>query len=203
MPAVWLAWSMLLFVVAILSFVWRTGSVNDPEERSGLSPAGALGPRIAITSLFGLGMVYFVMIVRTLQSYSGPKLRGSFWGSGSNVGSVPPGGGGSGVGRDRSRDGETRRGRERERRTRGGRNNREREPQRERETHRDEENNRQRDESEGGKERAPSGLRKVWTGRSGSSNEAGDGHRPSDEITGEPEKEEGEPSEKVAVSDGG
>lgn len=63
---------MVFFIVSILSFVWRTGSVLDPEERPPLSAREALAPRIIITSLFCIGMVYFVMIVRTLKGYGGP-----------------------------------------------------------------------------------------------------------------------------------
>ncbi|KAF8890400.1 hypothetical protein BD779DRAFT_1671352 [Infundibulicybe gibba] len=68
MPAVWLVWSMVLFVVSILSFVWRTGSASDPSHVP-LEGHAALGPRIAITGVFALGMVYFFMIVRTLKRY--------------------------------------------------------------------------------------------------------------------------------------
>ncbi|KAG6854026.1 hypothetical protein C0991_011231 [Blastosporella zonata] len=69
MPAVWMSWSMVLFIVAILSFVWRTGSVNDPQDRPPLSSQGALATRLTVTSVFALGMVYFILIVRTLRSY--------------------------------------------------------------------------------------------------------------------------------------
>ncbi|KAJ3560866.1 hypothetical protein NP233_g10554 [Leucocoprinus birnbaumii] len=70
MPAVWLAWSMVIFMVAILSFVWRTGSEADPPNgRPPLSTTAALGPRIAITFLSFIGLVYLVLIVRTLKSY--------------------------------------------------------------------------------------------------------------------------------------
>lgn len=178
MPAVWLAWSMLLFVVTILSFVWRTGSVNDPDPWPGLSPAGALGPRIAVSAVFMMGLGYFVLIVRTLQSYSGPRFRGSYRGPGSagGMGSPVPGGGnttgagtaGSSSGRG---DGE-RRGRERERGTKGRRSDREREKDRQRmrdlEQERNQEREREREyEGDGkkddyGKEKGPSGLRKGW-----------------------------------------
>ncbi|KAL0063491.1 hypothetical protein AAF712_009585 [Marasmius tenuissimus] len=69
MPAVWMSWSMIFFIVSILSFVWRTGAVDDPDEFEGLSPRAILGPRIAITAVFLLGLVYFFAILRTLQSY--------------------------------------------------------------------------------------------------------------------------------------
>ncbi|TFY76837.1 hypothetical protein EWM64_g7176 [Hericium alpestre] len=74
-PAVWLAWSMVAFVVSILSFVWRTGSTGDPssddpgENPRILSQRQALGPRVAITAVLALGLVYFAMIVMTFRSY--------------------------------------------------------------------------------------------------------------------------------------
>lgn len=63
--------SMLLFLASILSFVWFKGS-NDPSSRA---PAtAALGPRVAITGLFVVGMIYFAMIMKTLMRYG--KERG-------------------------------------------------------------------------------------------------------------------------------
>jgi len=50
---------MLLFISAILSFVWHTGSVLDPpSDRDPLDARAALGPRITITGVFVLGLVY-------------------------------------------------------------------------------------------------------------------------------------------------
>ncbi|KAG6877815.1 hypothetical protein C0993_003599 [Termitomyces sp. T159_Od127] len=69
MPAVWMSWAMVLFIASILSFVWRTGSVSDPDDRPPLSEHEALGARLAVTGVFALGMIYFVLIVRTLKSY--------------------------------------------------------------------------------------------------------------------------------------
>ncbi|KAG6910183.1 hypothetical protein DXG01_012632 [Tephrocybe rancida] len=69
MPAVWMSWAMVLFIASILSFVWRTGSVNDPNDRPPLSPQGALSTRLAVTGVFALGMIYFILIVKTLRSY--------------------------------------------------------------------------------------------------------------------------------------
>lgn len=60
---------MVFFIVSILSFVWRTGSVLDPSEPAPLGVHAIYGPRIVITLLFVIGMVYFVMIVKTLKSY--------------------------------------------------------------------------------------------------------------------------------------
>jgi nicotinamide riboside transporter PnuC len=64
--------SMILFLASILSFVWFKGSGNDPSSRA---PAtAALGPRVVITGLLVLGMVYFAMIMKTLMRYG--KERG-------------------------------------------------------------------------------------------------------------------------------
>jgi F0F1-type ATP synthase membrane subunit a len=61
-----------LFAACILSFVWRTGSSTSPPSTGtfeALSPRGAVGVRIAITSVFFLGMIYFVLIMKTLRKY--------------------------------------------------------------------------------------------------------------------------------------
>jgi hypothetical protein len=60
---------MILFLLAILSFVWRTGAASDPQDRSPLDDQSALGPRVAITSILLLGMIYLAMIVKTLRRY--------------------------------------------------------------------------------------------------------------------------------------
>ncbi|KAG2365291.1 hypothetical protein BDR07DRAFT_1329494 [Suillus spraguei] len=69
MPAVWLAWSMIFFVTAIMSFVWRTGSTTDNSSPAPLSPNAILGPRIAITCLLVVGLIDFMLIVKTLNNY--------------------------------------------------------------------------------------------------------------------------------------
>lgn len=60
---------MIFFVVAILAFVWRYGSSADPTSPVLLSPSAALGPRIAVSALFFLGLLYLVAIVKTLHNY--------------------------------------------------------------------------------------------------------------------------------------
>ncbi|KAG2153506.1 uncharacterized protein EDB93DRAFT_220268 [Suillus bovinus] len=69
MPAVWLAWAMCFFIVAILSFVWRSGSSSNNPSPAPLSPTAILGPRIAVTTLFIVGLIDFVLIVNTLHNY--------------------------------------------------------------------------------------------------------------------------------------
>ncbi|KAJ7605342.1 hypothetical protein FB45DRAFT_1144654 [Roridomyces roridus] len=74
MPTVWLAWAMILFFVCIMSFVWLTGSTNSPTDVV-LSPRAALGVRVALTAVFSLGLVYFVLIVETFHRYGDPLDR--------------------------------------------------------------------------------------------------------------------------------
>ena len=125
MPAVWLAWSMILFVVAILSYVWRTGASNDPDPRPPLSPRAAVGPRIAVTGVFAVGLVYLVLIVRTLKSYGGSRTRrvqgrDPLWRIGSGESGLTGHGVVIGAPSDRGADEEGRRGRQSERRSQRG-----------------------------------------------------------------------------------
>ncbi|KIY44695.1 hypothetical protein FISHEDRAFT_77314 [Fistulina hepatica ATCC 64428] len=69
MPAVWLSWSMIAFVVCIMSFVWRTGASNSPDDPILLSPSASLGPRITISAVLVLGLVYLALIIHSLRNY--------------------------------------------------------------------------------------------------------------------------------------
>ena len=61
--------SMLLFLASILSFIWLTGSGNDPSSRAPLSATAALGPQVAVMGVLVLGLVFLAMIVKTLMRY--------------------------------------------------------------------------------------------------------------------------------------
>ena len=69
---------MIAFIVLILSYVWRAGDTSDPEDGSWsrLTPTQALGPRLAITAFVALGLLNFLMILRTFKKYG--KSGGSF-----------------------------------------------------------------------------------------------------------------------------
>jgi hypothetical protein len=75
LPGVWLAWSVLAFVIAIMSFVWRTGARG--ESRLPLPRVAEYGPRVGITCQLFLGFVYIAFVIRTFRSYgeSGRKAR--------------------------------------------------------------------------------------------------------------------------------
>ncbi|KZV76569.1 hypothetical protein PENSPDRAFT_645993 [Peniophora sp. CONT] len=68
MPAVWLLWSLIAFMVAIMSYVWRTNSANSPDSRM-TSASAALGTRIAISCVLGIGLVYFLAMLNTFRRY--------------------------------------------------------------------------------------------------------------------------------------
>lgn len=77
-PVIWLAWSVIAFIISILSYVWRAGATNDPEGGNWprLTPTQALGPRLVITAFVALGLLNFLMILRTFKKYG--KISGSF-----------------------------------------------------------------------------------------------------------------------------
>lgn len=66
---------MLAFVVAIMSFVWRTGARGDSHPP--LSRVADYGPRVWITFQLFLGLVYMALVFRTFRSYGeiGRKAR--------------------------------------------------------------------------------------------------------------------------------
>ncbi|KAL1687330.1 hypothetical protein GGG16DRAFT_62473 [Schizophyllum commune] len=60
--------SIILFIVSIMSYVWRTGSVSDPDART-TSKEAALGTRIGITCILGLGVLYLAAMAKTFSRY--------------------------------------------------------------------------------------------------------------------------------------
>lgn len=62
---------MIAFIVSILSYVWRSGDTSDPENGGWprLTPTQALGPRLTITAFVTLGLLNFLMILRTFKKY--------------------------------------------------------------------------------------------------------------------------------------
>ncbi|KAF9044122.1 hypothetical protein BJ165DRAFT_181601 [Panaeolus papilionaceus] len=68
MPATWLAWSMVSYIVCVMSFVWRTGTLSD-TNREPFSDEAALVPRIVVTVVLSLGLIYFFLIALTLRRY--------------------------------------------------------------------------------------------------------------------------------------
>lgn len=56
-------------MVGILSFVWRTGTTASDHSQPIITAHDILGPRIAITAIFGLGLMYFIFIFTTFRRY--------------------------------------------------------------------------------------------------------------------------------------
>ncbi|KAL1745745.1 hypothetical protein HDZ31DRAFT_35698 [Schizophyllum fasciatum] len=68
MPAVWLSWSIVAFLVSIMAFVWRTGTADERMEPIETSEQ-VIPARALISAALGLGVVYFVLVVRTFMRY--------------------------------------------------------------------------------------------------------------------------------------
>jgi len=75
LPAVWLAWSMIAFFTAIMSFVWTSGSSSDNPQ----PPSARIEtiPRVIVSFIFVAGLVYFALVIRTFANYGGlrPQLE--------------------------------------------------------------------------------------------------------------------------------
>ncbi|RDB16432.1 hypothetical protein Hypma_002755 [Hypsizygus marmoreus] len=67
MPAIWLSWSLILYVIGIMSFIWRAGF--NGEAAANISPRAELGIRISISCILLLGLVYLALIIGTLKHY--------------------------------------------------------------------------------------------------------------------------------------
>ncbi|KAF8596100.1 hypothetical protein BDV93DRAFT_411825, partial [Ceratobasidium sp. AG-I] len=66
LPSAFLAWSVISFCVAILSFSWTSGTATPPAP---ISDSAAIGPRIGVTAVFALGLCYFYRVAKTLSRY--------------------------------------------------------------------------------------------------------------------------------------
>ncbi|KAJ7738783.1 hypothetical protein B0H16DRAFT_1891250 [Mycena metata] len=68
MPAIWLIWSILLFVTCIMAFTWRTGAIGEPVQTA-LSHNIAQGLRIGVSALLAVAFIYFLLVVNTFRKY--------------------------------------------------------------------------------------------------------------------------------------
>ncbi|KAF9057127.1 hypothetical protein BJ165DRAFT_1335279, partial [Panaeolus papilionaceus] len=66
MPAIWLAWSLMMYIVCIMTFIWRTGNGAVVPE---LPSSAILACKIFISSTLGLGIVYGTLIIYTFRRY--------------------------------------------------------------------------------------------------------------------------------------
>ena len=57
-----------MYIVCIMSLVWRTGTTDD-ADRGPMTPEDAFAFRIIVTAVLSLGLIYFVLIASTLRKY--------------------------------------------------------------------------------------------------------------------------------------
>ena len=60
--------SMISYIVCIMTIVWQSGVVGEPDQPS-QSFAATLAPRIVVTAFFALGLVYLTLIGLTFKQY--------------------------------------------------------------------------------------------------------------------------------------
>ncbi|KJA18069.1 hypothetical protein HYPSUDRAFT_45651 [Hypholoma sublateritium FD-334 SS-4] len=68
MPAIWLTWSIVLYIACIMSFIWRTNA-QDTQIPPVLSHLGLLLIRILLSCVLGLGFVYGTLVISTFSRY--------------------------------------------------------------------------------------------------------------------------------------
>lgn len=82
LPAAWLAWSVLFFCITIASFVWTSGDRQTPfldwDSNGGagvdaIRPTSTvvLVPRVLVSALFLIGLVYAIQAARFLTRWAG------------------------------------------------------------------------------------------------------------------------------------
>ncbi len=59
--------SVVLFIACIMAFVWRVGLAEDSTWT--FKTSQALFPRLTISTVLGLGVIYFALILNTLRRY--------------------------------------------------------------------------------------------------------------------------------------
>ncbi|TFK25147.1 hypothetical protein FA15DRAFT_655388 [Coprinopsis marcescibilis] len=67
MPAVWLSWSLILYITCIMSFLWRTDTHSN--EHGPMPFHWLLAIRVIISTILGLGVVYGILVLRTFRRY--------------------------------------------------------------------------------------------------------------------------------------
>ncbi|KAG8840391.1 hypothetical protein FRC20_005619 [Serendipita sp. 405] len=73
LPVTWLAWSLIFFCVALISFVWTSGNgryLTAPTSSD--TAAVILVPRILVTLLFLIGCLYFGFVLNTFRVWALP-----------------------------------------------------------------------------------------------------------------------------------
>ena len=61
--------SMIFLIISIMTFIWRTGTIEDTRQTPIVTSHEALAPRIVVTCVFSLGLIYLVLIHSTFRRY--------------------------------------------------------------------------------------------------------------------------------------
>ncbi|KXN82386.1 hypothetical protein AN958_02615 [Leucoagaricus sp. SymC.cos] len=73
LPAVSLAWSVIIFMIAIIWYMWRSRANLPPDATLTAPPTTELGFHIATCLSFAVAMVYFVLAVMSSLQYGTPR----------------------------------------------------------------------------------------------------------------------------------
>ncbi|PPQ65082.1 hypothetical protein CVT24_003036 [Panaeolus cyanescens] len=66
MPSVWLTWSLILYISAIVSFVWRSDSLDSSTR---LSESALLSVRLVFSITLAIAMIYGCLIFLTFRQF--------------------------------------------------------------------------------------------------------------------------------------
>ncbi|TFK28948.1 hypothetical protein FA15DRAFT_664592 [Coprinopsis marcescibilis] len=72
LPAIWLTWSLVFYVLCIIVFLWR-GDPTDPPEP--FKPATTLAARCIITGALVLAVIYGGIVIKTFIYFGAPMDR--------------------------------------------------------------------------------------------------------------------------------
>ncbi|KAF9445739.1 hypothetical protein P691DRAFT_805229 [Macrolepiota fuliginosa MF-IS2] len=67
LPVIWLAWSIVAFIVCIMTFMWRSGAV--PPDVFVAPPSTQLAFQIFVSCVLGIGVIYGILTIMTFRRY--------------------------------------------------------------------------------------------------------------------------------------
>lgn len=59
--------SIIFYFTCVMTLLWRTGTINDNVLQ--ITPLIALGPRLSVTFIFVLGLIYLCFIIKEFRRY--------------------------------------------------------------------------------------------------------------------------------------
>ncbi|TFK63961.1 hypothetical protein BDN72DRAFT_775248 [Pluteus cervinus] len=68
MPAIWLVWSLVAYLICLMAYIWRVEGDNLATK----TPTRCiLGLRIVVSCVLFLGLMYLCLIINALRQYGG------------------------------------------------------------------------------------------------------------------------------------